>query len=131
MIVKTINQSWAIPNSMIERYGKNWATIDFEINPKLSNYLFRNDPLNINVGQICLCNKKLDASLKQLRSLKTMLEHTLVDIQLLHSDKSKEIEVIVLNKPFYLKSREITRLYETINDSIDTIQKSYKIGLYL
>ena len=131
MIVKTINQSWAIPNSMIERYGKNWATIDFEINPKLSNYLFRNDPLNITVGQICLCNKKLDASLKQLRSLKTMLEHTLVDIQLLHSDKSKEIEVIVLNKPFYLKSREITRLYETINDSIDTIQKSYKIGLYL
>jgi len=131
MIVKTINQSWAIPNSMIERYGKNWATIDFEINPKLSNYLFRNDPLNITVGQICLCNKKLDASLKQLRSLKTMLEHTLVDIQLLHSDKSKEIEVMVLNKPFYLKSREITRLYETINDSIDTIQKSYKIGLYL
>ena len=131
MIVKTINQSWAIPNSMIERYGKNWATIDFEINPKLSNYLFRNDPLNITVGQICLCNKKLDASLKQLRSLKTMLEHTLVDIQLLHSDKSKEVEVIVLNKPFYLKSREITRLYETINDSIDTIQKSYKIGLYL
>lgn len=131
MIAKTINQSWAIPNSMIERYGKNWATIDFEINPKLSNYLFRNDPLNITVGQICLCNKKLDASLKQLRSLKTMLEHTLVDIQLLHSDKSKEVEVIVLNKPFYLKSREITRLYETINDSIDTIQKSYKIGLYL
>jgi len=131
MIVKTINQSWAIPNSMIERYGKNWATIDFEINPKLSNYLFRNDPLNITVGQICLCNKKLDASLKQLRSLKTMLEHTLVDIQLLHSDKSKEIEVMILNKPFYLKSREITRLYETINDSIDTIQKSYKIGLYL
>ena len=131
MIVKTINQSWAIPNSMIERYGRNWATIDFEINPKLSNYLFRNDPLNITVGQICLCNKKLDASLKQLRSLKTMLEHTLVDIQLLHSDKSKEVEVIVLNKPFYLKSREITRLYETINDSIDTIQKSYKIGLYL
>ena len=131
MIAKTINQSWAIPNSMIERYGKNWATIDFEINPKLSNYLFRNDPLNITVGQICLCNKKLDASLKQLRSWKTMLEHTLVDIQLLHSDKSKEVEVIVLNKPFYLKSREITRLYETINDSIDTIQKSYKIGLYL
>jgi hypothetical protein len=60
-----------------------------------------------------------------------MLEHTLVDIQLLHSDKSKEIEVMILNKPFYLKSREITRLYETINDSIDTIQKSYKIGLYL
>jgi len=131
MTVKTVNQSWAIPNSMIERYGRNWATIDFEINPRLSNYAINNDPLNVVVGQICLCNKKLDVSLKQLKILKTMLEHTIVDIQLLHSDKSKEIEVMILNKPFYLKSREITRLYETINDSIDTIQKSYRIGLYL
>ena len=60
-----------------------------------------------------------------------MLEHTLVDIQLLHSDKNKIIEVIVLNKTFRLNSREVTRLYETINDSIDTIHKSYKLGLYL
>lgn len=131
MIIKTINQSWAIPESMINRYGKNWASIDFEINPKVSNYAFRNDPLNTIIGQVCLCNKRLDANLKQLKTLKTMLEHTLVDIQLLHSDKSKIIEVTVLNKTFYLNSREVTRLYETINDSIDTIHKSYKLGLYL
>ena len=29
MTVKTVNQSWAIPDSMIKRYGRNWATIDF------------------------------------------------------------------------------------------------------
>ena len=69
MTVKTVNQSWAIPESMIERYGRNWATIDFEINPRLSNYAINNDPLNVVVGQICLCNKKLDASLKQLKIL--------------------------------------------------------------
>ena len=66
MIIKTINQSWAIPESMINRYGKNWASIDFEINPKVSNYAFRNDPLNTTIGQVCLCNKRLDANLKQL-----------------------------------------------------------------
>ena len=79
MIVKTVNQSWAIPTKVIDRMGETWANIDFEINPKLSNYAFRNDPININVGRICLCNKKIDASLKQLKSLKTILEHVITD----------------------------------------------------
>jgi len=130
MIVKTVNQSWAIPTKVIDRMGETWANIDFEINPKLSNYAFRNDPININVGRICLCNKKIDASLKQLKSLKTILEHVITDLKLLHKGKNS-IDVYILNHLFHLKSKEISRLYETITDSIDIIQKSYKLGLYL
>jgi hypothetical protein len=131
MIVKSVNNSWAIPDSMVERYGKTWANIDFEVNPRLSNYALYNDPMNTIVGQLCLNGKKLDASMKQLRTLKTVLEHVLVDIKLLHGNTNSSIDVPVLNNTFYLKSREITRLYETIEDSINTINKSYKLGLYL
>ena len=131
MIVKSVNNSWAIPDSMVERYGKTWANIDFEVNPRLSNYALYNDPMNTIVGQLCLNGKKLDASMKQLRTLKTVLEHVLVDIKLLHGNTNGSIDVPVLNNTFYLKSREITRLYETIEDSINTINKSYKLGLYL
>ena len=52
-------------------------------------------------------------------------------IKLLHGNTNSSIDVPVLNNTFYLKSREITRLYETIEDSINTINKSYKLGLYL
>jgi len=131
MIVKSINNSWAIPDSMIARYGKTWANIDFEMNPRISNYAFSIDPFNTNVGQLCLNDKKLDANLKQLRTLKTILEHVLVDVKLLHGGSSNSIEVSVLNNTFYLKSREITRLYETVEDTLQTIMKSYKLGLYL
>ena len=131
MIVKSVNNSWAIPDSMVERYGKTWANIDFEVNPRVSNYALYNDPMNTIVGQLCLNGKKLDASMKQLRTLKTVLEHVLVDIKLLHGNTNSSIDVPVLNNTFYLKSREITRLYETIEDSINTINKSYKLGLYL
>lgn len=131
MIVKSVNNSWAIPDSMVDRYGKTWANIDFEVNPRLSNYALYNDPMNTIVGQLCLNGKKLDASMKQLRTLKTVLEHVLVDIKLLHGNTNSSIDVPVLNNTFYLKSREITRLYETIEDSINTINKSYKLGLYL
>ncbi len=130
MTTKTINQSWAIPNKLIERYGKTWAGIDFEINPRLSNYALQNDPMGTKVGQLCLCNKKIDTTLKQLRSLRTILDHILVDYKLLYKGK-ESIEVYVLNNLFDLKSREITRLHETIEDSINTINKSYKLGLYL
>ena len=66
MIPKTVNQSWAIPKKLIDRYGKTWAEIDFEINPKLSNYMFRNDPLNTIVGTLVLCNKRISLKYKQL-----------------------------------------------------------------
>ena len=129
-MIKTVNQSWAIPESMINRHGKTWAEIDFEINPKISNFAFRNDPLSLNIGKLCLCNKKLDTNLKQLKSLKTILEHVITDLKLLHG-KKKSIDVNILNRTFHLKPIEIYRLYETITDSIDIIQKSYRLGLYL
>jgi len=129
-MIKTINHSWAIPESMINRHGEIWAGIDFEINPRISNYAFRNDPLSVNVGKLCLCNKKLDTNLKQLRSLKTILEHVITDFKLLHGNQGT-IDVNVLNITFHLRSIEIQRLYETITDSIDVIQKSYRLGLYL
>ena len=36
-----------------------------------------------------------------------------------------------LNNTLYLRKNELRRLSETLDDSITTIQRSYKIGLYL
>ena len=54
---KSVNKPWAISDKYRERYGKIWSEMDFEINPKISTYQFRNDPLNINVGDLKVCGK--------------------------------------------------------------------------
>ena len=59
MITKTINQSWAIPDNFKERYGRIWSELDFEINPKLSNYAFGNDPMNTVIGTLVIDRKRI------------------------------------------------------------------------
>ena len=131
MIVSTVNQSWAIPEKFAKRYGKIWAELDFEINPKLSNYSFRNDPLNTVVGTLLLCGKKIPLKYKQLVNGVTSMDNYLAEIQLNSVKKDETVTINIFNDIFYLKRHEITKLAQTISDSCDTIMKSYRLGLYL
>ena len=131
MIPKTVNQAWATPTKFIDRYGKTWADMDFEINPKLSNYSFKNDPMNTIVGSLLLCGKTIPVKYKQLITANTVMDHYLAEIQLNRLSKDETIEINLFNSVFYLKKHEVTKLSETIMDSCDTIMKSYKLGLYL
>ena len=131
MITRTINQSWAIPEKFIERYGKTWAELDFEINPKLSNYAFRNDPLNTVVGVLLICGKRIPLKYKQLVKSVTVIDQYISDLHFNKVKKDETVAVNLFNNTFYLKRHEITKLSETITDSCDTIMKSYRLGIYL
>lgn len=131
MNAKTINQSWNIPDSVRQRQGDIWADIDFEINPKFSTYSFKNDPLNTKVGRILVCGKKIIVTYKELLRANSSIEQQLVDIFFKKLSKEEQIEVSMLNNTLYLRKNELRRLSETLDDSITTIQRSYKIGLYL
>lgn len=131
MNAKTINQSWNIPDSVRQRQGDIWADIDFEINPKFSNYSFKNDPLNTKVGRILVCGKKIIVTYKELLRANSSIEQQLVDIFFKKLGKDEQVEVSMLNNTLYLRKNELRRLSETLDDSITTIQRSYKIGLYL
>lgn len=131
MTTKTVNHSWATPDHLIKRYGKTWAELDFEINPKLSNYQFGNDPLNTIVGSLLICGKRVPLKYKQLVNSITSLDQYLADIHFNKPEKDEKIRIAVFNNIFYLKKHEITKLSQTITDSCETIMKSYKIGLYL
>jgi hypothetical protein len=131
MMTNTVNQSWAIPEKFINRYGKIWAELDFEINPKLSNYAFRNDPLNTIVGTLLICQKRIPLKYKQLVKSLNVIDQYISDIHFNKVNKTATTAVKVFNNTFYLKKHEITKLYETITDSCDTIMKSYQLGTYL
>jgi hypothetical protein len=47
------------------------------------------------------------------------------------ADLSEKFEVDIKNKTFFLNRQEISRLRETLDDTLATIQRSYELGLYL
>ena len=130
-MIKTVNQSWATPDKLIKRYGKTWAELDFEINPSISNYAFKNNPLDTIVGTLVLDRKRIPLKYKQLVNSITAMEYYISEIHFNKPEKDEKLEVSIFNNTFYLKKHEITKLFQTITDSCDTIMKSYKLGLYL
>lgn len=131
MNAKTINQSWNIPDSVRQRQGDIWADIDFEINPNFSTHSFKNNPFDTKVGRILVCGKKFIVTYKELLRANSSIEQQLVDIFFKKLGKEEQVEVSMLNNTLYLRKNELRRLSETLDDSITTIQRSYKIGLYL
>lgn len=131
MIPKTINQSWAIPDNFKEKYGRIWSELDFELNPKLSNYAFNNDPMNTIVGTLILDRKRISVKYKQLLGAVSTMQQYASELFFAKLSKTDTMEVTIFNNTFYLRKHEINKLAETIHDSCDTIMKSYKLGLYL
>jgi hypothetical protein len=131
MITKTINQSWAIPDNFKERYGRIWSELDFEINPRLSNYAFNNDPMNTIVGTLILDKKRISVKYKQLLGAISTTQQYVSDVFFNKPAKEETMEITIFNNTFYLRKHEINKLAQTIQDSCDTIMKSYKLGLYL
>ena len=99
----SVNQPWAISDKYKERYGKIWSEMDFEINNHISNYHFRNDPLNTDAGTLLVCGKKIPM-------------------------KHERFAIEFGNNTLVLKKHEIGKLSETLQDSVETIMKSYQLG---
>jgi hypothetical protein len=131
MILKTVNQSWAISDEFKSRYGRVWSELDFEINPKLSNYAFRNDPMNTIVGTLILDRKRISVKYKQLLGAVSTMDHYASELFFSKLSKTDTMEITIFNNTFQLRKHEINKLVETIRDSCETIMKSYKLGLYL
>jgi hypothetical protein len=131
MILKTVNQSWAISDEFKSRYGRVWSELDFEINPKLSNYAFRNDPMNTIVGTLILDRKRISVKYKQLLGAVSTMDHYAAELFFSKLSKTDTMEITIFNNTFQLRKHEINKLVETIRDSCETIMKSYKLGLYL
>ena len=100
MITKTINQSWAIPDNFKERYGRIWSELDFEINPKLSNYAFGNDPMNTVIGTLVIDRKRISVKYKQLIGALSTVDQYVTDIFFSKPSKTDVIDITLFNTPF-------------------------------
>jgi len=128
--MNSINHPWGITEKFKQRYGETWSEMDFIVS-KISNYHFKNDPLNINVGTLHICNKSISMTFKQLIGSNKTVSDLLKGVYFERTAKDVTIPININNTMLYLKKHELGRLSETLADSIGCIEKSYQLGLYL
>ncbi len=128
---KSVNKPWAISDKYRNKYGSIWSDMDFEINPKISTYQFKNDPLNTNVGVLKICGKTIPMQYKQLLSAANVTADSAKAVYFEKPEKWEKFAINVLNQELYLKKHEIGKLAETLEDTTEIISKSYELGLYL
>jgi len=128
--MNSINHPWGISDKFKEKYGKIWAEMDFEV-AKISNYQFRNNPLDTVVGTLQLCGQSISVKYKQLISAANHMEDNAKAVYFQKANKDDKFAITLLNKPFILKKHEIGKLSQTLNDSLYTLQVGYQIGSYL
>ena len=121
--MNSINHPWGISDKFKKRYGKIWSEMDFEV-AKISNYHFKQDPMNTIVGTMFLCGQHITMKYKHLISSANSIQGY---AQAAYFEKAEKDT----KKPFILKKHEIGRLSQTLADSLHTINVGYQIGSYL
>lgn len=127
--MNSINHPWAISEKHVARYGKTWASIDFEISTKISEHAFRTDLSNTHVGHFCIYNQRIAMTMRDVMQLNTQLNTMLSD----QTNKSfgQLTDIKIKSYQFTLNRTELNRVIETISDANSSIMKAYQLGLYL
>jgi hypothetical protein len=130
-MTNSINQPWAICDEFVTRYGQTWAEIDFVVNGKISVDVFKSDPLNCEIGSLQICNHNIAMTYKDLINYEKQLDVLLNTIYVEQTDKSVTIPVTIKGRECLLVKHEVAKLTETVTDALESVVKSYGLGLYL
>lgn len=125
--MNSVNQPWAISDKYREKYGNTWAEIDFEFKDILEKNFLEN-PQSTVIGTLIVAGQREEVTMRDLSFMQTVLKTSIVEaVQL----PMNEHEIKLKSKYVRLNVTELNRLYETIEDTITSIQRKYQLGLYL
>jgi len=127
----SINQPWAISDKMRNRYGNTWADLDFTFEPKISAEVFREDPMNVTMGSLHIVTTSIPMRYKDLISYTKSIGTLSANLYAERPAKTETFEVSIKGRVFMLTATEIGKLFETLNDSLNSAIKGYELGLYL
>ena len=127
----SVNKPWGISDKHVARYGKTWSNIDFELDAKISSFQFRNDPLNTPVGNLMIGGRTIPMNYKQLLYAVNIIVDQSKAIYFEKPTKLEKFGITIENQDFYLKKHEVGKLADTLEDTVDIINKTYQLGLYL
>jgi hypothetical protein len=127
--MNSINHPWAISEKHVTRYGKTWASVDFEISTKISEHAFRTDLSNTHVGHFCIHNQRIAMTMRDVMQLNSQL-NTMLSEQT-NKTFNQLTDIKIKSYQFTLNHTELNRVLETISDANSSIMKAYQLGLYL
>lgn len=129
MTTNSVNQPWAISDKIRNRYGSTWADIDFVFNEKISQEVFREDPMNTSMGTLEVAGAKIKFKYKDLITYTKSIAEMAVSYSRIKNETTFPVEI----KSFTLQltPHEITRISETLHDAMLTTTRAYELGLYL
>jgi hypothetical protein len=127
----SINQPWAISDKFRARYGEVWADLDFVFNEKISAQVFKEDPMNTEIGSLEIYNQRIKLDYKDLTRLSKSLNETYAKVVSEKPGKDSAYNVDIKSYTFSLRKHEIGRLADTITEATAATLRSYELGLYL
>lgn len=127
----SINQPWAISDKFRARYGEVWADLDFVFNDKISAEVFKEDPMNTEIGHLEIFNQRIKLDYRDLTRLSKSLNETYAKVVSEKLGKDFAYNVDIKSYTFSLRKHEIGRLSDTISEAASTTIRSYELGLYL
>ena len=129
MKTTSINHPWAISDKFRERYGDVWANMDFEFMDKISEEVFKTDPMNTVIGQLNIFNQKITMTYKDLvnysKSIRIACNEAYV------SKTSVIADIRVKSNTFTLQRHELSKLADTLDEATASALRAYELGLYL
>jgi hypothetical protein len=130
-MTNSINQPWAITDKFRVKYGDVWADLDFVFNNKISAEVFKEDPMNTEIGCLEIFNQKIKLQYKDLLRLSKSLNELYAKVVSEKLGKDFAYNVEIKSYSFSLRKHEIGRLADTISEAAASTIRSYELGLYL
>lgn len=129
MKTTSINHPWAISDKYRHRYGEVWANMDFEFMDKISEDLFKTDPMNTVIGQLNIYNQQIKMTYKDLVNYSKSIRITCNEAYV--SKTPGTIDVRVKSNTFSLQRHELSKLADTLEEAMASSLRAYELGLYL
>lgn len=126
----SINSPWSISDKYRQRYGELWADLDFEVAEKISEEVFKTDPMNTLIGELCIYKQRIKMTYKDLINYSKSL-NILMNEAYVSGTKNDTFDVRVKSQTFTLRRHELRKLSETLMDASSAAIRAYELGLYL
>lgn len=129
MKTTSINQPWAISDKYREKYGDVWANIDFEFSEKISEEVFKTDPMNTVIGHLNIYNQQLKMTYKDLLNYSKSIRITCNEAYVSRIPVINDIRI--KSNTFTLQRHELSKLADTLEEASASTLRAYELGLYL
>lgn len=129
-MIKSINTPWAISDKYQQRYGDVWTNLDFVFADKISEEVFKTEPMTTHMGELCIYNQRIPMTYKDLINYAKFV-HIACNEAYVNGAKTGVFDVRVKSQTFSLRRHELRKLSETLTEASTSALRAYELGLYL